>query len=252
MTSKQALPENSAWPTIPAGGSTLVCDEPHLLRVGSGSKMKALVKWSIQFLLDNPRRPLTLHTLSPAESAFVASGMSRHNRDVVTSKNVSLTARLISIVEIIKREYPKALRAQTKQSDPIKVLDIVTLYQYNEVKCFEDVESQGGTAAVEPVSREEEIMSAFKGKKHLPVKRTPYMRITLCGRPLPMYEAKGATPQVSNSRLTKIQRVRAAKRAAKKQTMSTTQREDNEGDVDVMDEDRPEIEGKNNVGTVVL
>jgi len=84
--------------------------------------------------------------------------------------------RLISIVEIIKREFLTSVSRQNidHPENPIQ------LHQYNLVDALES-DVPGKKEGNEPIDLE----LALSGKNHLHVKRTPYMKVILCRRQLP-------------------------------------------------------------------
>ena len=133
--------------------------------------------------------------------------------------STSTVSRLISVVEIIKREYLKVL--ETTHSTRLH-----GLYQYNEIGTLEDlgivVASSNQTADAKELESEREversknIIDAISGKhllvlsSYLPLpclsseleslfcfstrrKETPFMRITLSTRELPELVEKNAT-----------------------------------------------------------
>jgi hypothetical protein len=143
----------------------------------------------LEFFQENPDKPLTLHT-SPADVAQ------------------STIPRLISIVEILKREY-------------LKTLDVwaglqTGLHQYNELQW-----EQRGEIAAEGEDRATTIERALEGKKHPKLTLAPYMKVTLCRKALPgMHEKKEATYQTPQTRrLSKTTKARLKKKA--KQQMVT-------------------------------
>jgi hypothetical protein len=112
--------------------------------------------------------------------------------------------RLISVAEIIKREYVKVL--ESKRSPRLE-----GLHQYNEIGCLENLGLDlGGDRPDETEkTRADEIILALSGRNQyvrsfflcvlVPIsssvkqKQTPYMKVTLSESPLPDLVTKGAT-----------------------------------------------------------
>lgn len=159
------------------------------IRITRQGKIRCWVKHGLEFFQENPDKPLTLHT-SPADVAQ------------------STIPRLISVVEILKREY-------------LKTLDVwaglqTGLHQYNELQW-----EQRGEIAAEGEDRATTIERALEGKKHPKLTLAPYMKVTLCRKALPgMHEKKEATYQTPQTRrLSKTTKARLKKKA--KQQMVT-------------------------------
>ncbi|KAG8940227.1 hypothetical protein FRC04_005472 [Tulasnella sp. 424] len=142
---------------------------------------------------------------------------SRYNVEKCTTS----VTKLISVVEIIKREFPKALRSHnsdTSADDSKETTlspDFFSLHQYNEVGCLEDLDPP--TEEELPEERAERIKVLLGGKNHPKIKRTPYMKITLSRQPVPPLAEGGiATYQAPVPfKFSKAQKARAKKRAAK-------------------------------------
>ncbi|KAG8933200.1 hypothetical protein FRC01_010546 [Tulasnella sp. 417] len=140
---------------------------------------------------------------------------------VAREKCTTSVAKLISVVEIIKREFPKALRSHNPDASaedgggPSLSSESFNLHQYNEVGCKEDLFPPAEEESHE--ERTERIRTLLEGKNHPTIKRTPYMKITLSREPLPDLADGGiATYQAPVPfKFSKAQKARAKKRAAK-------------------------------------
>ncbi|KIY52245.1 hypothetical protein FISHEDRAFT_69936 [Fistulina hepatica ATCC 64428] len=130
--------------------------------------------------------------------------------DASTKNMVALIPRLVSVVEIIKREYLKLL--EEKKSPRMH-----GLHQYNEICTLEkdngSLSSTNDVAQVDDDGRPEMIISALEGGRNYPRQtQTPYMRITLSLNELPGLIARGATYQAPAQRkLSKAAKARARK-----------------------------------------
>ncbi|KAF8061810.1 hypothetical protein FPV67DRAFT_1422957 [Lyophyllum atratum] len=197
---------------------------PHLIRITDHGKIKAWVAFSLTFLETHEDRPIVYHTLPPSSVAppttndgttAPAKGIAGTSRRRTTPKATptSTVPRLLSVVEIVKREFIKSLEAEHSPR-------LAGLHQYNEIGCLEDL----ATFVEEPQTEEDraaEIASALSGGNHLKQKQTPYMKITLSSRALPELLEKGATYQPPVIRkLSKSAKMRMKKRdrAAKHST----------------------------------
>ncbi|KAF7297351.1 hypothetical protein MIND_00968500 [Mycena indigotica] len=184
---------------------------PYLVRITSHGKMNSFVTFALQFFQKHDSVPLVFHTL-PASSSKSAEQSnvgtsSRPDRDSNGLSPTSLLApRLISVVEIVKREYLKAMAADK----------ITGLYQYNEVGILEDLPDYAAArqSADPEEARAQMIAEKLSGKNHLKAKQTPYMKITLSRSQLP--DIGSATAQEPLKRkLSKSAKSRAKKRAKK-------------------------------------
>ncbi|KAG2041876.1 hypothetical protein BDR03DRAFT_913737 [Suillus americanus] len=152
------------------------------IRITRQGKIRSWVKHGLDFFQENPDKPLTLHT-SPADVAQ------------------STIPRLISVVEILKREYLKL---------DVLAGQLTGLHQYNELQW-----EQRGEIAAEGEDRVSTIARALEGKKHPKLTLAPYMKVTLCRRALPgMHEKKEVTYQTPQTRrLSKTTKARLKKKA---------------------------------------
>ncbi|KAF9445218.1 hypothetical protein P691DRAFT_676081 [Macrolepiota fuliginosa MF-IS2] len=150
---------------------------PKQVRITSSGKIKSFVAFALGFFeayahvaqkFDS--RPLVLHTL-PRDPPGQTTGVSNNATLVIP--------RLISIVEIIKREYMNALHEKHSPR-------LVGLHQYNQLGTLEELgyceseDTQG--------DRDEQIAYALEGKNHIKVKQTPYLRVTLSLERIPELE----------------------------------------------------------------
>ncbi|KAL5485768.1 hypothetical protein ACEPAI_6809 [Sanghuangporus weigelae] len=154
---------------------------------------------------ENPGRPLVLHTLpsnppldiigSSTSSVFVADSLSHsaadpdktnvtkgngESRDRAISSSVLNIPRLVSVVEIIKREYFRELASGSQSTG---------LYQYNHLGFIEECALDPGSQDDEG-QRQKHIMTVLEGKKHLKQEKMPYMKITLCTSALPALDSQ--------------------------------------------------------------
>ncbi|KAG1891410.1 hypothetical protein F4604DRAFT_1914204 [Suillus subluteus] len=167
--------------------SQLAAPPSNLIRITRQGKIRCWVKHGLDFFQENPDKPLTLHT-SPADVAQ------------------STIPRLISVVEILKREYLKTLDVLPGQ--------LTGLHQYNELQW-----EQRGEIAAEGEDRASTIARALEGKKHPKLTLAPYMKVTLCRKALPgMHERKEVTYQTPQTRrLSKTTKARLKKKAKQQQ-----------------------------------
>ncbi|KAG2145226.1 hypothetical protein DEU56DRAFT_789536 [Suillus clintonianus] len=158
------------------------------IRITRQGKIRHWVKHGLDFFQENLDKPLTLQT-SPAD---------------VTQSTIP---RLISVVEILKREYLKTLDVSSGQ--------LTGLHQYNELQW-----ERRGEIPAEGEDRASSIARALEGKNHPKLTLTPYMKVTLCTKALEgMHEKKDVTYQTPQTRrLSKNTKARLKKKALKQQT----------------------------------
>ncbi|KAJ1307454.1 hypothetical protein OPQ81_001554 [Rhizoctonia solani] len=202
---------------------------PHSMRVASHGKISVLVDFALKFLKENPTRPLVLHTL-PYKSGTGAEENKRLEPDAKRRKiepSTTNVARLISVVEIIKREFKEG-----------------PLHQYNEIGCLDPPSSREGGPGVgvpsEPgAERWAALQRIVEGKNHLPIQRTPYMKITLSQTELPESEASNTTyqPPVTKKvcRGTRKRSKRRDKNTTTPAAAKSTDLTDNDAEKDAMD-----------------
>ncbi|KAJ7685679.1 hypothetical protein DFH06DRAFT_1277897 [Mycena polygramma] len=180
---------------------------PQLIRITNHGKIATWVAFALDFLDKHELIPIVLHTLPaipkpPAENPE-ESGPSNPPSFAHTATTVP---RLISVVEIIKREYLKKLELEHSST-------LRGLHQYNEVGTLEDL----GLIAPDRITqdadtlRSQAIVAALEGKTHLKNKQTPFMKITLSRVELP--NLTGATYQPPLERkMSKSAKARAKRR----------------------------------------
>lgn len=122
------------------------------IRITSHGKMKAWIAFALDNLLDDNdgAKPVVLHTL-PNPNPKAPSTTSS-----TSSSSTLLIPRLISVVEIIKREYLKTL--EMKHSTRLS-----GLHQYNEVGSLEELGLTPDNE--EDDQRALELIRALEGKK---------------------------------------------------------------------------------------
>ncbi|EMD33316.1 hypothetical protein CERSUDRAFT_67981 [Gelatoporia subvermispora B] len=208
--------------------------QAHEIRITGHGKIEAWVAFALRFFQvgchdtrtlstnahsddnqENESKPLTLHTL-PAKKAQTDTGTENTRTDAEppvpetqelpepnTEKSrmapsMSTIPRLVSVVEIIKREYLKSLDPELAESGSLS-----GLHQYNEVGELEDDQANG----------EDALVAMLSGKRHLRQHKVAYMKVTLCRQELPHLVAAGATYQQPDKRkLSKSAKARLKKK----------------------------------------
>ncbi|KAE9410662.1 hypothetical protein BT96DRAFT_778216, partial [Gymnopus androsaceus JB14] len=155
------------------------------IRITRTGKMTYWVKYALESLEENEKRPIVLHTLPKSPDASGAQSDLSKDASNATSSSLITVPRLISVVEIIKREYIKLL--DTKRSTRL-----VGLHQYNEIGSLEEL---GLVSGETDEQRTQRIAMALEGKNFPKQQQSPYMRITLSLHELPELVKKGATYQ---------------------------------------------------------
>lgn len=226
------------------------------VRITNHSKLKVYISSALDFFDKNNDTPILFHTLPPGyltsskdererkrprldarpstgakdtpdDQREPTATKSRSQKDAKSStKPVTETIpRLITVVEIIKREFLKNLALKHSPR-------LAGLHQYTEIGCLEDVQKSNveETSAAPSAGAEEEeddleelfderakeVVEALSGKNHVRRKRTPYMKITLSLTTLPALEEQGASYQAPTIRkLSKSAKSRARKREHK-------------------------------------
>ncbi|KAF9460254.1 hypothetical protein BDZ94DRAFT_1148954, partial [Collybia nuda] len=178
---------------------------PRLIRITNHGKMHTWVAFALESLEKHEDRPIALHTLPAVPKPPTdAQGPDPKHPPGSLSNSTTTVPRLISVVEIIKREYIKTL--ELKRSPRL-----LGLHQYNEIGCLEDL----GLVEVpetDESKRAEELVAALSGKKYVKQKQTPYMKVTLSVNELGE-DYKNATYQPPAIRkLSKSAKARAKKR----------------------------------------
>ncbi|EJD49592.1 hypothetical protein AURDEDRAFT_161151 [Auricularia subglabra TFB-10046 SS5] len=166
--------------------------EPYHMRVTTYNHVRNYVSFALKFLEDHPDQPLVMHTLpassEPANAESSKAGSKRKADDDPApsakkpkSKMPQCTdavSRLLTVVEIVQREHFASRK--TGQSG---------LHQYNEISTLEAEGLAPATEEIDPLD------AALRGKKFTKIKVTPFMRVTLCVRPVPELVERGATYQ---------------------------------------------------------
>ncbi|KAF8665421.1 hypothetical protein AX16_000440 [Volvariella volvacea WC 439] len=213
------------------------------VRITRGGSIRSWVAFALKFFEGNETTPLIIHTLPPSYSHLAATlpihptetsnqatnsthddatastaeaKQSDASKTTSTTSTSSITAnipRMLTVVEIIKREYLKELAA--KKSDRL-----LGLYQYNEVGCLEELEESpiGGETDQNQAEadRSERIVAMLQGKNFPKLKQTPYMRVILCGSAIPQLSGRRVTYQPpARRKISKSARARARKRDVK-------------------------------------
>lgn len=123
---------------------------------------------------ENPERPLVLHTLPAVRKESTGSTNpapqdaavpTREGQPTPETKKprihsaVANVPRLISVAEIIKREYLKTLSPEQSEAGKLS-----GLHQYNEISTFED-DNQGDPEETPEQARQRAITAALQGKR---------------------------------------------------------------------------------------
>ncbi|KAG8736730.1 hypothetical protein FRC10_008987 [Ceratobasidium sp. 414] len=196
-------------------------DAPHSMRIAAHGKISGLVTFALKFLKENPTRPLVLHTLPHKRDTARQDGKdvsatepAAKKRKITPSTND--IPRLISVVEIIKREFTDA-----------------PLHQYNELGCLDEPTVEGGALIPNEPGEERQavLQKVLQGKDHIPIQRTPYMKITLSRVALPEFGTAGATYQVPvPKKVSRSAKARRRRRANEKNGVAGENRGEGGGD----------------------
>ncbi|KAA1467393.1 hypothetical protein DENSPDRAFT_877283 [Dentipellis sp. KUC8613] len=180
--STEPMPEDAAGPELA---------DAHEMRITSHGKMRGWIEFALQFFEANEERPLVLHTLpaKPKDEQVDDAVEDTETSGEKTKEKGAASAtvnihRLVSVVEIIKRQYLKTIDMQRQ-------LEKNGLYQYNEIGYLEE----GQEDEESPEDRAEKIARALEGTKNVRIQRTPYMKVTLCRTELPELAQQGKTAQ---------------------------------------------------------
>jgi len=186
----------------------------HYMRITQGGKMKHWVEFALKLFADHPGKQLVLHTMPTsnrapmkAKESLQANGsmesedLAKINSqrrgtegkeasspsEVKTRRSALDTCsetipKLISVVEIIKREYFKSLTPGD---------GVTGLHQYNFLGTIDDWEEHdtNNGDVNDDERRLKEITAALEGKKHLKVTKKPFMKVVLCTTSIPTIEA---------------------------------------------------------------
>ncbi|KAL1685540.1 hypothetical protein GGG16DRAFT_66087, partial [Schizophyllum commune] len=155
---------------------------PGTVRVTSSGKIRYYVAYALERLQEAPSEPLILRV----DSTVAMS-------------------RLISVAEIVKREYLTEL-------DKKKSTRLNGLHQYNFIGYTDGaLSSDKGKGKEKEVSRPEAILDALSGSKYIVQRQLPWMSITLSIEPLTGQAGSYQQPLPRN--LTKSAKTRAKQRA---------------------------------------
>ncbi|KDR76695.1 hypothetical protein GALMADRAFT_225641 [Galerina marginata CBS 339.88] len=196
-----------------------------VIRINNHGKMKSWITNALAFFEDlDPSKSVTFHTLPLVASTTVPlhppnqGGKQNSDSKSASNSNSTLTIpRLISIAEILKREFSKHLQATRSTR-------LEGLHQYNEIGKLEDLglpvaansEAQDQGQDAEQARRLQGILLALSGRNHPRQTQTPFMRITFSLSERPDLVERGATYQPPTERkLSKSGKQRAKKRAKK-------------------------------------
>ncbi|KAF8581074.1 hypothetical protein K439DRAFT_1517220 [Ramaria rubella] len=222
--------------------SSTISNEPHEMRITDHGKIHSFVTFALKFLQVSEYRPLVLHTFPSTKDKLVPKqGPSTQTQRLILPQEksdsqtenpcteeplkkkrklatpIATIPRLVSVVEIIKREYGKwAMTRQDANGGPAENSLRTGLHQYNELATLEDL------GILEPLEHEpdeaERLREALEGKNFMKLKLTPHLKITLSVSAQPELETKGAThqppPPVNKSKSAKA---RERKRMKKKE-----------------------------------
>lgn len=184
----------------------------------------------LNFFEENEEKALVLHTLPAAnKGGSIKSGktvvdagdsdeaqLQQENDIAMKDKKRGLSPstlvipRLITVAEIIKREYLLAM-------DTKRMPNLVGLYQYNEIGCIENgVDNEADEEKdVGAEDRMKMLAEALEGK-NIKIEKTPYMRITLCRKELAGMKSRDTTAQAPLKRkLSRSAKGRLRKRQGK-------------------------------------
>lgn len=162
----------------------------HLVRITTHGKIKTWVQFALDFLDENEERSLTFHTLPP------------HGTPPSAKTITATIPRLITVVEIVKREYMERLTARRSSS-------LVGVHQYNEVGALQDLSS--------PDVSSPDVTELLSGS-NVKIKKTVFMKVTLSRKKLQHLVDGGATYQ---SPLVRTLSKSAKARARRKQRKAT-------------------------------
>ncbi|KAH9933668.1 uncharacterized protein BXZ73DRAFT_46171 [Epithele typhae] len=191
----------------------------HELRITSHGKITQWVAFALEHFKAHEDRPLVLHTLpiqrdrEPQQMAEGdVQGETEGGKKEKTERlhpAMATIPRLVSVTEIIKREYLKTLDVKQAEGGVFS-----GLHQYNEIGSLEDA-GLDERAGDEEQERMASLARALQGRNHLKMKKTAFMRVTLSRTELPGLVLRGATHQPPGTRkLSRSTRARLRKRAA--------------------------------------
>ncbi|KAH8096854.1 hypothetical protein BXZ70DRAFT_944808 [Cristinia sonorae] len=202
-------------------------DAQHEIRITSHGKIHNWVDFALKHFEAKPDEALVLHTLPLPAKDTVAQPESvdaKSDRERLPH-SVANVPRLISVVEIIKREYLKQLDSIHQDHGKLS-----GLYQYNEIGSLPDPMEEGDVAGAEQ-ARVQALANALQGKKHLKIKKSPYMKVILSRRELDDAHLRAFTKQPPSIRKLPRSTVNRAKRRQAKQKEDTEQQMDQDDDL---------------------
>jgi len=121
--------------------------------------------------------------------------------------SVSNIPRLISVVEIIKREYLRDLPQSLTKAG---------LYQYNRIGSLEEADAkQEANNLPTEADRAQEILMALSGSNNLKIQKTPYLQILLSVKPPEGFDKTWSHQEPLTQKLSRSSRYRFNKRQKK-------------------------------------
>jgi len=197
--------------------------------------MKNWVQFCLKFFEENPGTPIVLHTLPPKPETTVDTTeppaaddagetgdpesdepSDKLSNEPISSKkstgpqaksphSTSNIPRLISVSEIIKREYFRNLPPES-----------TGLYQYNHLGYLEEDDAAlSNPNTLDENDRVEYITAVLEGKNFLKQQRTPYMSITLSTTALPELEGTRTRQDPQIKKRTRSAKARLKRRLKK-------------------------------------
>ncbi|RDX43990.1 hypothetical protein OH76DRAFT_1389803 [Lentinus brumalis] len=186
---------------------------PHEMRITNHGKINSWVSFALDHLQKHEDRPLVLHTLPASKGkarASVQDAVAEEKSSKGLHPSMTTIPRLVSVVEIIKREYLKTMDPALAEAGSLS-----GLHQYNEVGDLADAGYAESAESAEE-DRLQSLARALQGRHHVQQKKIAFMRVTLSRKPLPALAASGATYQSpAVRRLSKSARARLKNRARK-------------------------------------
>jgi len=143
--------------------------DTHPVRITTHGKIKTWVQFALDFLDENEERSLTFHTLP-------LPGTPPGGKPSTATATIP---RLISVVEIVKREHLERLKARRSSS-------LAGVHQYNEIGALQDLPS---SRAPSP-----DVTEMLSGS-NVRIKKTVFMKVTLSRKKLQHLVDRGATYQ---------------------------------------------------------
>ncbi|KAI0654683.1 hypothetical protein C8Q70DRAFT_1026408 [Cubamyces menziesii] len=182
----------------------------HEIRITTHGKMTNWVTFALEHFKKYEERPLVLHTLPAAKGKSPetqadgeadrgpdAGGGSAGSKGKAKKEglhpSMATIPRLVSVVEIIKREYLKTLDPGLAERGSLS-----GLHQYNEIGDIVEAGHVEQEADAEE-ERLESLAQALQGRNHVRQKKIAFMRVTLCRKAIPELTGRGATCVCSHS-----------------------------------------------------